>query len=250
MIELSPIFRSDTHSGTFKELAQRLFNNVKKLSTGYSGVDIICGQYFNNSLKNLTRNTQGHGPKLLFNDDAPLPSKFNDSFLKNIDSKERLNLYWAKKFKSYQEDNSIIHCKQIIRQSFNVTKVESVLSNSILDESISINTTEEADEKLVRYIIQCVRSGVKQRVVRTVDTNVAVPVTVYNRLVENFDCVVFACFTSAVSNRFYNISKIAEERGERKCRALPFFYVLTLCTIVSSFFNQVKCKFWDRWTES
>ena len=54
----------------------------------------------------------------------------------------------------------------------------------------------------------------------------------------------------AVSNTFYNINKIAEELGERKCRAPPFFYALTGCDIVSSFFNQGKCKFWDRWTES
>ena len=33
-------------------------------------------------------------------------------------------------------------------------------------------------------------------------------------------------------------TKIAEELGERKCRALPFFYVLTGCDIVSSCFNQ------------
>ena len=61
---------------------------------------------------------------------------------------------------------------------------------------------------------------------------------------------MFACLTSAASNRFYNINKIAEELGERKCRAPPFFYALTGCDIVSSFFNQGKCKFWDRWTES
>ena len=46
------------------------------------------------------------------------------------------------------------------------------------------------------------------------------------------------------------MNKIAEELGERKCRAIPFFYALTGCDIVSSFFNQGKCKFWDRLTES
>ena len=172
--------------------------------------------------------------------DTPLPSKFNDSFLKNNDNKERLNLYCANKFQSYQED----------AQSFTVTKGETFLSNSTLDESISINTAEEADQKLVRHMIQCVRSGVKQCVVRTVDTDVVISLIAYRRLAENFDCVVFACLSSAVSNRFYNINKIAEELGDRKCRALPFFYALTGCDIVSSFFSQGKCKFWDRWIKS
>ena len=144
MIELSPMFRSDTRSGTFEEFARRLFNNINKLSSSYSRVNIISGRYFNNSLKNLTRNGWGHGPKLLFNDDTQLTSKFNDSFLKNNDNKERLNLYYADRFQSYQEDNSIIQINQIIRQPSIVIKGESILSNSTLDELISINIAEEA----------------------------------------------------------------------------------------------------------
>ena len=212
LIELSPKLKSDTYSGTFEEFTRRLFNNIKKLSSGYSLVDIICDWYFNNSLKNLTRNRQGHGPKLLFND-TPLPGKFNDSFLKSNDNKERLNLYCADKFQSYQED----------AQSFNLTKGESILSNSTLDESISIFTAEEADQKLVRHVIQCVRGVVEQYVVRTIDTDVIISLIEYRRLIENFDCVVFACLSSAFSNRFYNIKKTAEKIEERKCRALPFF---------------------------
>ena len=240
LIELSPLFRSDTHFGTFGEFARWFFNNIKKLSSGYSSVDIICDRYFKNSLKYLTRNERGHSPKVLFHDDTLLPSKFNDSFLKNNHNKEWLNLYCADKFECYQGDT----------HSLNVTKGESVLSSSILDESISINTADEADQKLVHHMIQCVRSGVKQWVLRTVDTDVVVSLIAYRRLAENFDCVVLACLSSAVSNRFYNINKTAEEISERKCRALPFFYVLAECDIISSFFNQGKCKFWDRWTES
>ena len=134
-----------------------------------------------------------------------------------------MNLYCADKFQSDQEDNLIIGCNEIIRQSFNVTKGETVLSNSTLDELVSINTAEEADQKLVHHMIQCVRSGVKQWVVRTVDMDVVVSLIAYRRLAEKYDCVMFPCLTSAVSNRFYSINKIAEELGERKCRALPFF---------------------------
>ena len=185
LIELSPMFRSDTYSGTFEEFARRLFNNINKLSSSYSRANIVSGRYFNN------RNGRGHGPKLLFNDDTPLTSKFNDSFLKNNGNKERLNLYCADKFQFYQKDNSIIQYSQIRKQPFIVTKGESVLSNSTLDESISINTAEEADQKLVARMIQCVRSGVKQCIVRTVDTDVVVSLVAYRQLAESFDYVVF-----------------------------------------------------------
>ena len=87
LVELSSMFRSDTHSGTFEEFARRLFNDIKKFYSGYSRVDIICDMYFNNSLKNLARTGRGHDSKLLFHDDTPLPNNFNDSFLKNSDNK-------------------------------------------------------------------------------------------------------------------------------------------------------------------
>ena len=122
-IELSSVLKKDNHSGTCE-----LFNNIKKLSSVSARADIISDLYFNNSTKNLNRNGRGYGVKLLFNDDIPLPSKFNDSFLKNNDNKERLNLYCADKFQSYQEDNSLIQCNKVIRESFSVTNGESVLS--------------------------------------------------------------------------------------------------------------------------
>ena len=48
---------------------------------------------------------------------------------------------------------------------------------------------------------------------------------------------------------FYDVNKLAVHLGEKKCQALPFFYTFTGCDIVSLFFNQGKCKFWDRWQE-
>ena len=62
-----------------------------------------------------------------------------------------------------------------------------------------------------------------QYVVRTIDTDVVISLIEYRRLAENFDCVVFACLSSAFSNRFYNINKTAEKLDERKSKALPFF---------------------------
>ena len=142
-----------------------------------------------------------------------------------------MNLYCTDKFQSYQEDNSITDCNQIIRQSFSVTKGESILSNLTLDKSICVNTAEEADQKLVHYMIQCVRSSVKQCVVRTVDTNV-ISLIAHRQPTENFYSVVFACLISAVSNKFSNINKITEKLSKKKCRALPLFYALTGCNIL------------------
>ena len=70
-------------------------------------------------------------------------------------------------------------------------------------------------------MIQCVRSGVKQCFVRTVDTDVVISLIAYRRLAENFDCVVLACLSSAVSNRYYNINKTVSANfgiGEQNLR--------------------------------
>ena len=86
---------------------QRLFIDIQKLSSGYSRVDVICDRYFGDSLKNLTRIGRGDGPSILFDDSTPLPGKFNETFLKNNSNKERLNLYLADKFLSYEIDDKI-----------------------------------------------------------------------------------------------------------------------------------------------
>ena len=61
---------------------------------------------------------------------------------------------------------------------------------------------------------------------------------------------MFACLTSTSTSTYYDINKISLNLEEQKCRDLPFFYVLTGCDVVSSFYNHGKCKFLDRWFES
>ena len=104
IIELSPLLRGNNQSGTFFEFALRLFNDICRISYDYSRVDIVCDRYFEDSLKNLTRHGRGQGPMIFFQDDSPLPGRFNDSFLKNNCNKERLNLFLADKFYSFQQD--------------------------------------------------------------------------------------------------------------------------------------------------
>ena len=154
-----------------------------------------------------------------------------------------MNLYLAVKFHTYNQGDKI----------FVITKGETVLSNHddiLTDHFISYNTAEEADQKLVRHMIQCVRSGMEECTVRTVDTDVIVSLIAYRRIAENFECKVLACLSTTSGDTYYDINKISRELGDQKCRGLPFFYALTGCDIVSSFYNHGKCKFWDRWLES
>ena len=51
------------------------------------------------------------------------------------------------------------------------------------------------------------------------------------------------------STKYYDVNAISIKLGEEICKALPFFYSFSRSDCVSSFFNQGKCKMWDRWQE-
>jgi len=242
IIELSPMLRKINHTGTFDDYSTRIFDEIKRLSVSYSRVDVVCDRYFPHSLKNQTRSNRGMGSVVPFQPNSLLPGNFNETFLKSKDNKERLNIFLAQSFHRLHQEGS----------SFTVTKGETILSNDPLilnDQSLSNNSAEEADQKLVRHMIQCVRSEINECLIRTIDTDVIISLISYRHHAGHLYKNVFACLTTA-KPMYFNINEISEKLGKSKCRALPFFYSFTGCDIVSSFFNQGKCKFWDRWEES
>ena len=107
--------------------------------------------------------------------------------------------------------------------------------------------TEEADHKLVRHMIQCVSGGIKQVVIRTVDTDVLVLLIANRHYAGHFESNVYAYFGIGTNKCYYDINAIALQLGENTCQAMPFFHAFSGCDCVSSFFNQGKCKIWDRW---
>ena len=52
------------------------------------------------------------------------------------------------------------------------------------------------------------------------------------------------------SGKYYDIKTLIQTLGPDICRTLPFFYALTGCDIVSSFFGKGKCKMYDTWIRS
>ena len=95
-----------------------------------------------------------------------LPSDFKD-FLGNSDNKRRLNEILAEKF----------HEKHTNQQTFVVTFQNSVISYDAYlydDEDISNCQIEEADQPIVRHVVNCIRNKILSIVVCTNDTDVLV----------------------------------------------------------------------------
>ena len=242
VIELSPLLRNSLNVSTFGNFGEKLLGVVLRLAFGYDRIDIICDRYFEDSLKNQTRDGRGSGEMIEFDRNTKFPSDFKENFLKNSKNKDRLNVFLAEEFiQHYSGDKTLV-----------ITKNDSVLSN---DETLCINmmltpnTAEEADQKLVRHALQCVRSGFNDVVIRTVDTDVLLLLIAYRHWETNTDSKVFGWMAASKDVDYYDINHISSILGEERCKAIPFFHAMTGCDTTSYFFNHGKCKFWDRWEE-
>ena len=111
--------------------------------------------------------------------------------------------------------------------------------------SIISCSPEEADQKLVRHMLKCIRGGIQ----KIVDSDVIMLLLAYRHEGGNLLSNVSVWFGTGTNTTFYNINDIALGLGEETCKVLPFCHAFTRCDTVSSFFNHVKCKFWDQWHE-
>ena len=124
-----------------------------------------------------------------------------------------------------------------------------------MDDSFSSidSNSEEADQKIVRHTLHCIKQMYNVIVVQSIDTDVLVLLLAYvageatssNR---NAFHVFFKLVTSDPT--WYDVVAIIKQLGIDICKALPFFYAFTGCDTVSSFSGKGKCTFFDAWMKS
>lgn len=138
-----------------------LYHYIIQQAAGFGRTDIICGQSFENNLKEVTCKGRGSGTNKIFDGNTNFPDKFQ-GVLKQNDNKEYLNRYLAEDFQSLQSDSK----KLTITYGNNIKTTDTSL---LLESCINDYNAEEVDPRLVRYAIKCVEKGYKKVVVRTVD---------------------------------------------------------------------------------
>ena len=124
------------------------------------------------------------GVLINFDGNSEFPTDFKDNFMKNPKNKENLNHFLAKKFLE-------IHNTSIIMV---ITIENGILTNDTAlrtDPVTSSCLAEEADQKLVRHMLQCLLTGIKTIVVKTVDTDVFLLLLAYRHSGGNFSSKVF-----------------------------------------------------------
>ena len=233
---MSAILRCSFNVITFNDFAGKIYAYIIDIATGYDRVDKVCDKYFENSLKSLTRHDHKFGLLINFDGNSEFLTDFKDNFMKNPKNKENLNHYLTKKFLE-------IHNPGIIMA---ITIENGILTNDATlrtDPVISSCSAEEANQKLVLHMLQCLLIGIKTMVIKTVDADVFLLLLAYRHSGGNFSSKVFVWLgIGKLNSCFYLINDIALDLGEKACEALPFFHAYTGCDTVSSFFNHGECK--------
>ena len=78
---------------TFYDFAMVLHQDIMVQARDFKGRDIICDDYFHNSLKEGTCKGCGHGACKIFDDESKFPEKMREDFLKHSKNKECLSRY-------------------------------------------------------------------------------------------------------------------------------------------------------------
>ena len=101
---------------------------------------------------------------------------------------------------------------------------------------------EEVDQRLVRHTLNLIQNVYKNVLVLKIDTDVLVLlISCIGRIELGVDIHAYLIN----SELYYGIRAIIQELESNICRALPFFYALSGCNTVSSFYGKGKCKACD-----
>ena len=114
-------------------------------------MDVICDYYFKDSFRIKRAKTECQMIQLFL--DAKLPSDFKGKSLKSSKNKNRLKTFLAPEFLFQYSGGKILI----------ITKDETVLSvveYLVTDITLSLNSAEEANQKLVCDTLQCIRSSI------------------------------------------------------------------------------------------
>lgn len=106
---------------------------------------------------------------------------------------------------------------------------------------------EEADSRIVLHVYDAIKSGSRNILVRTVDTDVIV---ILVDLFSNFDpaCNIWVAFGTGKFFRYYHVNKVWQALGSERAEAMPFFHSLTGCDTTSQFRGKGKKSAWDAWS--
>ena len=230
VIDFSAIIQSTsavTKAMTFREFSEDVIKCLKNISFGCFRLDIVCDSYFELSLKGQTRRTRGYGHFLAISSDTLLPKNFQNDFLKNDENKKRLNSFLAEKVIDNDFDDMLVVISANNDILLNVRSQE-VLK---LDDLRNACRHEEADVKIIPYVLNCADNGYQEVLIKTVDTDVIVLLLAHIPFASNPRLKTEVDFGFGNARTFYDVTKIASNIPPEK--RLGFLFSLLLLEVIT-----------------
>ena len=167
-------------------------------------------------------------------------------FLRNADNKHDLGLYLASKIVSIHSDVGNMQLLLCATYDDSVISFPPTVNDTVFQIS---STAEEADQKIIRHALHCIKIGYSFIEIQSINTDVLIllPAYIAMELVSDNDSFNFYLKLVTPNLTWYNILSLIEHLTIDVCRSLQCFYAFTGCDIVSSF---NKCTFFDTWMES
>ena len=173
IMEASPLIRklSSVLVDNFHEFAVVFYNHVVRLAAGFNRLDVVFDRYFNDSLKAQTRKGRGSGGTrvLEISDDISFPENFQYSFLNNSENKNDLGLYLASKLISIHRDVGMLQLQLCVTYNDTIISLPPLVNHSAFQIE---STSEEADQKIVRHTLHCIKEEYTDIEIQSIDHDV------------------------------------------------------------------------------
>jgi len=223
---------------TFLEYGTKVFcSHVLSYLFQANRVDVVFDVYTADSLKRDTRIKRGNGVRRKVVADCNVPRNWQE-FLRIDDNK-------TEPFKFFAGVITEKAC-EITGKTVIVTVEGDVVGDTANAEPLMPCTHEEADTRLLLHAHHATQQGLKNILIRTVDTDVIViAIASMHRLEVN---TLWIGFGIGKHFRYIPVHEIANSLGPDKSRALTVFHALTGCYTVSSFSSRGKKSAFETWS--
>ncbi|KAK3909702.1 Cis-prenyltransferase 4, chloroplastic [Frankliniella fusca] len=235
-------------SHTFQQYAEEevLGYITSQASLLHAGrVDVVWDQYFEGSTKASTREERGVGirrQKSLAT--ASLPSNWQ-AFLRHSKNKEELFSFLASILVSYNSSDTRL---KVLTNVAGVIRGNASVVSCLLGTSCACAAMEEADGRIILHVFDMVKAGLRDVLIRTVDTDVVVLAVSYYHQLQNQGLVtLWINFGTGANVKHFAAHELAQALGEEKAVALRGFHAFTGCDEVSFMAARGKKKAWNSW---
>ncbi|KAK3911789.1 Phosphoenolpyruvate carboxylase [Frankliniella fusca] len=230
---------------TFKQYGSEFLGYVTSQAALFNAtrVDVPFDQYFEGSTKASTRAARGIGGRRQVLPLATLPSNWH-VFLRHSDNKKELFSLLA---------TLLVQLQSTDRKLQVLTNVGDVIRGNAAAVSCLPGTScaamEEADGRIILHLVDMIKSGIQDVLIRTVDTDVVVlAISFYHQLKEIGLVSLWVKLGTGTHKKHFPAHAIAEALGNEKAVALRGFHAFTGCDEVSFMASKGKKKAWNTWS--